>query len=77
MSSVVVIIRPWYEKFYSNYLGGSHLTSEPDRLLKYMKISHVNEAFFEKRFEMSKRKLNFEHLLKDLEKERKSFIKIT
>lgn len=71
MSSVVVIIRPWYEQFYSKYLGGGHLTSEPDRLPKYIKISHTNKKFFEERFEMSERELSVEHLLKDLKKREK------
>ena len=68
MSIVVVIIRPWYEQFYSKYLGGGHLTSDANRLPANLKNFYAEKDFFEKRFEMHKRNLDAEHLIQDLKK---------
>lgn len=68
MSLVVVIIRPWYEQFYSKYLGGGHLTADADRLPTNLKNFYADKEFFERRFEMNKRNLDVEHLMKDLKK---------
>lgn len=68
MSLVVVIVRPWYEQFYSKYLGGGHLTDDANRLPKNLKNFYAMKEIFEERFEMSKRNLDEEHLIRDLTK---------
>ena len=68
IDSVVVIVRSWYEQFYSKYLGGGHLTNEKDRLPPNLRNFYAGPEFFSKRFTMDRRELNLEKCIEDLSK---------
>lgn len=66
IDQVVVIIRPWFEQFYSKYLGGGHLTNNKNMLPFHLRNFYSNPDLFAKRFYMDRRELNLEECLKDL-----------
>ena len=68
VDSVIIILRSWYEQFFSKYLGGGHFSESKSKLPEKLREFYSEKDIFENRFKLRKKVLNINECVDDLKK---------